>query len=643
MFFFFIKMPLPEVVRIIAAHSTPQGSGKAIGTGQFLKVDGVHVKEEGLLLTNAHVVTNSSVIKIMTTYIEHQAIPVTVVSLCHDRDLALLKVEPAVLQYMKRTLNERYRLNHIPALSFADSDQLRIGMKVHACGHPLGLIDQQFTSGDYQGVVHMQKEIRGLTGATINGGNSGGPLLWSPSKAGVDEKSYSGLHYFEPSRYQLIGINTFKLTGANVDGENGFIHANTVKKALSSLMEPLAHRYEAEKAVQKMVAHMSAGVESPSQALLLSLQDHLTAEELKVLQSDKLKVAFEAYELGGRVRNKPRTIQQWVHRHVFSEEENHMQRGGPELLTKFLSFAKNEDWDGLCDWSDGKKWQEVKEEVTSTKTPETMPGIVRMLPPPAAHIHSPQIGITSHPIFTPDILVHYKCPQEESGHFAVSGGVMTTSVAPHSLYELAGGLTGDIIYKFESKNVSANLSEGGTWYSTKRDLPLSLMDLCNDTELNEEITLHILRQHSGLMKINFLNRAPTYAELPHIRQTYAFCDEGIFESKQKAIVQGIQFAPLRLQHVQAFGLVDYMSEKKHHDFKVVIEMVSPESPAYATEALHAGMVLTHVNDEPIANSWKSVMQQMCTPHENTNCWVLGTEYQGTIGKFVMRCRKMIAK
>ena len=93
---------LPEVVRIIAAHVSGPTGGKAIGTGFFLKVDGIHVQEEGLLLTNAHVVTNSPVVKIMTTYIEHQALPVTVVAVCHDRDLALLKVEPQVMQFLKR-------------------------------------------------------------------------------------------------------------------------------------------------------------------------------------------------------------------------------------------------------------------------------------------------------------------------------------------------------------------------------------------------------------------------------------------------------------------------------------------------------------------------------------------------------------
>ena len=82
---------LPEVVRIIAAHvGGAGGGGKAIGTGFFLTPDGKNILEEGLLMTNAHVVTNSPVVKIMTTYVEHQALPVTVVSVCHDRDLALL-------------------------------------------------------------------------------------------------------------------------------------------------------------------------------------------------------------------------------------------------------------------------------------------------------------------------------------------------------------------------------------------------------------------------------------------------------------------------------------------------------------------------------------------------------------------------
>merc|ERR1712166_79104 len=81
-----------------------------------------------------------------------------------------------------------------------------------------GLIDQQFTSGKYQGCVHLNNEIRGLSGALINGGNSGGPLLATFQEK--EHKAIQGLHYFVPTKYKVMGINTFKLTGANVDGKN---------------------------------------------------------------------------------------------------------------------------------------------------------------------------------------------------------------------------------------------------------------------------------------------------------------------------------------------------------------------------------------------------------------------------------------
>ena len=279
---------LPEVVRIIAAHVEGPVGGKAIGTGFFLKVDGKNVKEEGLLLTNAHVVTNSPVVKIMTTYIEHQALPVTVVSVCHDRDLALLKVEPQIQQWLKRTLYERYDLDHIPALSFGDSDMLRTGFEVHAVGRPLGLIDQQFTTGVYQGPVHLNSEIRGLTSATINGGNSGGPLIGTFIQP--NEKEVEGLHYFIPSRYKLMGINTFKLTGPNVSGENGFIHSNTAQIVLPTLLKPLELRYTREKKILGMLKNMSTKeiVETASKAqsgvaAAAALMNHLTPQECDVL------------------------------------------------------------------------------------------------------------------------------------------------------------------------------------------------------------------------------------------------------------------------------------------------------------------------------------------------------------------------
>lgn len=626
---------LPEVVRIIAAHG---GGAKAIGTGFFLSVDGKLIKEEGLLITNAHVVTNSPVVKIMTTYIEHQALPVTVVAVNHDRDLALLKVEPEVHQWLKRVLYERYSLNHIPSFTFGDSDTLRTGYEMHAIGHPLGLIDQQFTTGKYQGCVHLGGEIRGLSGALINGGNSGGPLVGTFNHP--NQKSITGLHYFVPSKYKVMGINTFKLTGQNVSGENGFIHANTVKRSLPSLLKPLEVRYQREKAVQAMVKNMTMKQITAAMPVAHAVADHLTQEErndfhenLSVLES-----AWTDHAVGGRVDGRPRTFQSWMWRHVVKPQKLHLHRGGPELLSKVLSFAVEQDWEGLMEWRGERRWSEVRAATVDTNSPETAPVVVRILPPPATHVHSPRMGISSHPIYTSDLLVHYKCPSI-GGKWAATGGVIVTDVEPKSLYAKAGGLEGDLIFKFENQQVSAEFSPAGTWYSERRDLPMSLTDLCNDTNIGESITLHVLRQGRGIITLQMEHVEPTYNELPEIRQTYGFCDEGRLESQQKAQVQGIIFAPLRLQHVGMFKLVNFMTPNKRFEFKVIVEAVAPESPAYAANSVHAGAIVTHVNGEPLATTWEAVKNQLAQPHPDTNCWVIDTDYNGQKNKFAMAVRK----
>ncbi len=627
---------LPEVVRIIAAHVEGPMGGKAIGTGFFLKVDNKLVHEEGLLLTNAHVVTNAPVVKIMTTYIEHQALPVTVVSVCHDRDLALLKVEPQVQQWLKRTLHDRYELDHIPALEFADSDRLRTGMEVHAVGHPLGLVDQQFTTGKYQGCVHLNHEIRGLSGALINGGNSGGPTLVSVEHK--EQRAVEGLHYFIPSKYKVIGINTFKLTGENVDGENGFIHANTVKITFPTLSKPLDLRYEKEAKIMSMLKTIST--QNPQS--VQSLVNHLNEKECETMKMSGIESAWTARNIGGIVGGKPRTFASWMGRHVFRPGTAHMHVGGPEMLCKVLEFASTKDWDGLLEWKSSRRWGAVRAQMTSDSQ-ETMPAVIRILPPPPTHVHSPQVGITSQPIFTSDLLVHYKCPKLASGEWAATGGVLVNNVAPNSLYAQAGGKEGDIVYAFHNESVAASLSPGGTWYSKTRDLPMSVIDLCNDTPIGENIILKVLRQNEGLMDIEFANREPSYKELPHVRQTYQFCDEGRYEAKQRAQVQGIMFAPLRLQHVGAFKLLDHMAESRRYDFKVVIEGVSPESPAYATDAIHAGAIVTHINDSAIESDWESVVKQLSQPHTDTGCWVIDTEYNGQKNKYAMVARKVQTK
>ena len=71
--------------------------------------------------------------------------------------------------------------------------------------------------------------------------------------------------------------------------------------------------------------------------------------------------------------------------------------------------------------------------------------------------------------------------------------------------------------------------------------------------------------------------------------------------------------------------------------------MSPESPAYATDAVRPGAVVTHINDAPVASNWKDFVQQLSAPHPKTGCWVLNTNHNGTKNKFAMVARKVQIK
>ena len=86
-----------------------------------------------------------------------------------------------------------------------------------------------------------------------------------------------------------------------------------------------------------------------------------------------------------------------------------------------------------------------------------------------------------------------------------------------------------------------------------------------------------------------------------------------------------------------------MASTKRYDFKIVVEAVSPESPAYATDAIHAGAILTHINDEPVAKNWNGFMKQVQQPHSETGCWVIKTEYNGQKSKYAMLARQIQTK
>jgi len=176
-----------------------------IGTG--FVVD----KEEGLVVTNRHVVSQSG---LEYKVIGYDGSEYKVVNMYKDpvNDIAILQIEG------EGELNE---------VVLGDSSNLKVGQRVVAIGTALGEFRQTVTSGVISGLgrgIEAGDSLAGYveriddviqTDAAINPGNSGGPLLNSVG--------------------EVIGVNVAVVNGA----ENvGFaIPINTIKESLSNFEE----------------------------------------------------------------------------------------------------------------------------------------------------------------------------------------------------------------------------------------------------------------------------------------------------------------------------------------------------------------------------------------------------------------------
>lgn len=149
---------------------------------------GVIVDEAGYILTNSHVVNDGDTKSIVISLYDGSDVEGTVLWNDATLDLAVVKIENA---------------ENLKAAELGDSDSINIGAYAAAIGNPLGL---QFERSMSQGIISgldraitvsggnssSATTMEGLiqTDATINSGNSGGPLL--------------------NSKGQVIGINSAK-------------------------------------------------------------------------------------------------------------------------------------------------------------------------------------------------------------------------------------------------------------------------------------------------------------------------------------------------------------------------------------------------------------------------------------------------
>jgi len=162
------RMPQPRV-----GKETSMGSG-------------VIIREDGTILTNAHVVKGAS--EIIAKLPDGRTFKATHFAVDEEVDLAVVKIEG----------------KDLPVAQVGDSDTLEVGQWVLAIGNPFGL-EHTVTTGVISAVrkgAGANKEDFIQTDAAINPGNSGGPLIDLRGRVvGINTSIYS-----KSGGYQGIGF-----------------------------------------------------------------------------------------------------------------------------------------------------------------------------------------------------------------------------------------------------------------------------------------------------------------------------------------------------------------------------------------------------------------------------------------------------
>ena len=135
----------------------PQQMG--LGTG-FI------IREDGLIITNNHVIKGADVINVQLSEKSAEVYEATLVGSDERTDIALIKITP--------------KKNKLPVAVLGNSKELQVGEWVAAFGNPFGH-GHTMTKGIVSSLGRDISEINKLpliqTDASINPGNSGGPLV----------------------------------------------------------------------------------------------------------------------------------------------------------------------------------------------------------------------------------------------------------------------------------------------------------------------------------------------------------------------------------------------------------------------------------------------------------------------------------
>jgi serine protease Do len=239
---------------------------------------GVIITADGTILTNNHVISGASDIKV--TLNDKRTFTAKLVGTDPLTDVAVLKINAS----------------NLPTLTFGDSTKLQVGDVVFAIGDPFGIgetatmgIVSATSRGPQPGFQIEQYQNFIQTDAAINPGNSGGALI--------------DLHG------DLIGINTAILTGGNSEGNVGIGFAIPIDMARSVMKQIVEHGKVVRGYLGLLPEDVSEalakqfGLSQPTGALVAQVEANTPASRAGIKRGDIiLKVNGQTIENGNDLR-----------------------------------------------------------------------------------------------------------------------------------------------------------------------------------------------------------------------------------------------------------------------------------------------------------------------------------------------------
>jgi S1-C subfamily serine protease len=211
------EAPAGRFATVAAAVADSVVTIEAISDTEGSQGSGVVVDGRGYIVTNNHVIseaaTNPSAYKISVVFNDGKEVPANLVGRDPKTDLAVLKVD---------------NVDNLVVARFGDSEKVKVGEEVIAAGAPLGL--RSTVTHGIVSALHRPVPLSGdgsdtdtvidgiQTDASINHGNSGGPLINMSS--------------------EIIGINTAgKSLSDSASGLGFAIPVNEVKNTVQTLIK----------------------------------------------------------------------------------------------------------------------------------------------------------------------------------------------------------------------------------------------------------------------------------------------------------------------------------------------------------------------------------------------------------------------